>query len=116
VRVEAGGVALVAQQTGPGVALVGRLVPGEPARIERLAAGTKVTLCSGADVTATDLMTPVTFAITGGTATLSVGADGAAIAKVSCAVPSSERGAWGLAAAGWDALVDVGPITVTRSR
>ena len=116
VRAEAGGVALIAQQTGPGRAVVGRLVPGEAARIERLDGGSTTTLCSGATVTDTDLMTPITLSIGGGTATLSVGADGAAVAKVSCAVPSAERGAWGLAAAGAGARVDVGPITVTRSR
>ena len=116
VRVEAGGVALVAQQTGPGRALVGGLVPGEPARIEQLADGTTTTLCTGSSVTEADVASPVTLAITGGTATLSVGAMGASTAKVSCAAPSSERGQWGVATAGATARVDVGPVTVTRTR
>lgn len=117
VRVEAGGVALIAQQLGPGRALVGRLVPGEPARIERLDGGAATTLCSGSVVTESELMTPVTFAISDGMATLGVGVDGtAALAKVSCAVPTADRGAWGLAAAGAGARIDVGPVTVARSR
>ncbi|HEY5946312.1 MAG TPA: hypothetical protein VIV40_12505 [Kofleriaceae bacterium] len=116
VRVDAGGVALIAQQTGPGHALVGRLVPGEPARIEQLADGMTKRLCSGSQVTASDLASPVTLAITAGTATLSSGATGATSVKVSCAVTASERGAWGIAAAGTNARVDVGPVTVARSR
>lgn len=117
VRAEAGGVGLIAQQVGPGRAIVGRLVPGEPARIERLDGGAAVTLCSGSVVTESELMTPVTLAIRAGTATLGVGADGAAaVAKVSCAVPAADRGAWGLAAAGAGARIDVGPVTVARSR
>lgn len=116
VQVEAGGVALIAQQTGPGRALVGRLVPGEAARIERLAGGATISLCTGPVVSASDLVAPVTLAIAGGTATLSVGATGSATALASCAVPQSERGAWGVAAAGAGARVDVGPVTVARSR
>jgi hypothetical protein len=116
VRVQAGGVALVAQQTGPGHALIGRLVPGEPARIVHLDGGAATVLCSGSPVTDAELMTPVTLAIADGTATLSIGANGSMVAKISCAVPTAERGAWGLAAAGAGARVDVGPVTVARTR
>jgi hypothetical protein len=116
VRATGGGVALIAQQTGPGEALVARLVPGEPARIERLRDGTTTTLCSGSTVTDVELMAPVTLSVAGGTATASVGADGAGVAKVSCAAMAAERGAWGVAAAGAGARLDVGPVTVARSR
>lgn len=116
VRVQAGGVALIARQTGPGQALVARLVPGEPARIEQLGRGTVTVLCTGAEVTDVELMAPVTLAITGGSATASVGGNGATVAKVSCAIDAGERGAWGVAAAGAGARLDVGPVTIARSR
>lgn len=52
------------------------------------------------------------------TATLGVGVIGdvAVAAKVSCTVPTSDRGAWGIAAAGANARVDVAAVTVARSR
>jgi hypothetical protein len=115
VRVESGGVALIAQQSGPGRALVGRLVPGEPARILALDGGTTQILCTGTAVSDGDLMTPVSLAITGDIARLSVGAAGAAIVKATCAVPTSERGAWGIAAAGAGARIELGPVTVERA-
>jgi hypothetical protein len=111
-KVMAGGLALIAQQTGPGRAVVGRLVPGEPAQITR-ADGTS---CTGGAVTAADLAQPVSLAIHGDAATLAVGAVGGATTKVSCDLPDGERGAWGLAAAGDGAQIDVGPVTVTRTR
>jgi hypothetical protein len=112
-KVTSGGLALIAQQTGPGRAIVGRLVPGEPARILR-ADGTS---CTGAAVASEDLAQPVSLAIHGQTATLSVGAVGGATTKVSCDLPDAgEPGAWGLAAAGSGAQIDVGPVTVTRAR
>jgi hypothetical protein len=116
VRVQAGGVALIAQQTGPGRAIVARLVPGEPARIERLDAGAVERLCAGSVVSEPELMVPVALAISAGTATLSVGGSGAQTVKASCAVPTTERGAWGVAAAGAGARLDVGPVTVERRR
>lgn len=114
--VQAGGLALIAQQTGPGHALVGRLVPGEPARIEQLDAGATTTLCSGAAISAADLAGAVTLTISDGTATLGVGVLGDVAAKVSCALPATERGAWGIAAAGADARIDVRAVTVSRNR
>ncbi len=114
--VEAGGIALIAQQTGPGHAIVGRLVPGEPARIEQLDRGATKTLCSGAAVSDADLVGAVTLSIVGGSATLGVGAIGNVAAKVSCAVPTADRGAWGLAAAGAGARIAVQAVTVARSR
>lgn len=116
VRVTGGGVALIAQQTAPGNMLVGRLVPGEPARIVDHAGGVATVLCSGGTITEADLTQPVTLAITGGAATLSVGPAGAAVAKATCEVPVSDRGQWGLAATGAGARVEVGPLTVARTR
>jgi hypothetical protein len=115
VRAQAGGVALIAQQTGPGRALVGRLVPGEPARILSLDGGTLQILCTGTLVTDVDLMAPLSFAINGDIARLSVGVVGAATVKATCAVPVSERGAWGIAAAGTGARIELGPVTVERA-
>lgn len=115
VHAEAGGVALIAQQTGPGRALVGRLVPGEPARILALGGGTTQSLCTGTAVTDAEIAGPVTFAISEDIARLSVGPAGAATVKATCAVPTSARGAWGLAAAGANARLDVGPVTVERA-
>jgi hypothetical protein len=113
VRVAVGGVMLLAQVTGPGRAIVGRLVPGEAATIAR-ADGTT---CTGSAVTVDDLTQPLSLAISSHTATLSVGGVGSATAKASCDLPDAgERGAWGLAAAGDGAQIDVGPVTVTRTR
>ena len=108
VRVVTGGVALIAEQQGPGQAVVGRLVPGEPALITR----PDGTSCAGATVTTDDLALPVTLAISGRGATLST----SNAAKVTCDLSSTARGAWGLAAAGANAQIDVGPVTVTRTR
>lgn len=109
VKATAGGVELIAQQTAPGQAILGRLVPGEHAQILR-ADGSG---CSGAEVTAEDLTLSLSLSITGGSATLSV----ADVAKASCELPDAGvRGAWGLAAAGDGAQIDVGPLTVTRTR
>jgi len=116
VRVRAGGVALVAEQTDPGRAFIGRLVPGEPARIEQLVDGTTKTLCTGSQVTSEELVAAVGFSITNGSATLTVGAPGAPATKASCAVPVTARGAWGIAAAGSGARIEVGPVTVARAR
>jgi hypothetical protein len=115
VRAKTGGVALIAQQTGPGRALVGRLVPGEPARILALDGGSSQILCSGPAITDADLTTPVSFAISGDVARLSVGVVGAATVKATCTVPTSARGAWGVAAAGAGARIELGPVTVERA-
>lgn len=115
VQAEAGGVALIAQQTGSGRALVGRLVPGEPARIVQLANGAANVLCAGSAVSAAELAGAVGLAIRDGFATLSIGPAGATTPKASCRIPTSERGAWGLAAAGAGARVVLGPITVERA-
>jgi hypothetical protein len=107
-KVITGGVELIAEQQGPGQAVIGRLVPGEAARITR-ADGTS---CTGAQVSADELMLPVSLAISGHTATLST----TGATKATCDLATTARGAWGLAAAGDGAQIDVGPVTVTRTR
>src|SRR6185503_3233327 len=81
--VDQGGIALLAQQTGPGHAIVGRLVAGEPARIEQLDGGATKLLCSGMQVTTADLAGAVTLTIQDGAATLGIGAVGNVLAKAS---------------------------------
>lgn len=106
VTVRAGGVALLARQRGIGDVVVARLVPGEPARIERHAAGKAQTLCTGAMVGA--LGPTVTLAIRGSTISVTN--------LVSCEIEGGERGQWGVASVGENAEVEVGAITVERSR
>ncbi|MBV8758760.1 MAG: hypothetical protein JO257_15845 [Deltaproteobacteria bacterium] len=108
VHVITGGVALIAEQQGPGDAVVGRLVPGDAATITR-ADGTS---CAGATVTSDELALPITLAISGHSVTLAT----STATKVTCDLPVEARGAWGLAAAGDNAQIDVGPVTVTRTR
>jgi hypothetical protein len=114
VTVDAGGVALIAQQTGPGHMIVGRLVPGEDARIEAHEDGAVTTLCTGTRVEAAELTTTIGLSISEGNATLTVGAGGTT--KASCGAARAVRGAWGIAAAGAGARIDLGPIRVERSR
>ena len=106
VTVTAGGVALIAQQTAPSSALVARLHPGEPARLER-PDGT--TVCTGAEVAL-----PANAFI----AALEVG-DGVRITiddlqVLACEHVAAETGAWGVAASGTGARVAVATVTVAR--
>jgi len=111
-NVSGGGVALIAQQTGPARALVARLVPGEAARIERHDGATITTLCSGAMITADDLMA-LHFTVTADTASAAAGQ----VTKVSCDFTNDpiapEPGAWGIAATAHGSL-DVVTIAVSR--
>lgn len=110
VTVRAGGIGLLARQTGIGDLVVARLVPGEAARIERHAGGSTTTVCSGMQVSA--LGPTVTFAIRGTTATVSTSMGN----LVSCDVEGGARGQWGVASVGTDADIEVGAITVERGR
>ena len=116
VQVTAGGVALIAEQTGPSRMLVARLVPGEPARIDRVVGGTTTTLCSGSMVTAGELGLPLQLAVTSDGVSVAFGASGEVV-KVSCDLGADpialERGAWGIAATA-GATVAVAAITVAR--
>ncbi len=109
----AGGVALIAQQTGPARALVARLVPGEAARVERHDGTVVGVLCSGAIVDAADLGRPLHLAVTSDSVTVSVGDT----TKVSCDLEKDpiapEAGAWGIAATA-NGTLDVVTIAVSR--
>jgi hypothetical protein len=112
VRVRAGGVALVAQQVGPGKLVVAELAPGTPARLVRVEGGTRHTICSGTDVGAFDPMIAVTvrLAVTSSLARLT--RDG--VEQLACDVDAGEPGAWGVAALGTGARVAVDTVTVAR--
>ena len=113
VHVTAGGVALIAQQTSPGQALVAELAPDQPAQLVRLGGGTAQPLCTGAAaLPAFDPATPavVELAITGGQARLSI--DDATV--LACSVAAGERGAWGIASLGAGAQITVDSVTVAR--
>lgn len=106
VTVRAGGIALLARQLGVGDVVVARLVPGEPARIERHAAGKVETVCTGTTVAA--LGPTATLAIRGSTISVT--------GLISCEIEGGERGQWGVASVGADADIEVGAITVERAR
>lgn len=106
VTVRAGGVALLARQLGVGDVVVARLLPGEPARIERHAAGKVETVCTG---TAVGTLGPtVTLAIRGSTISVT--------GLIRCEIEGGERGQWGIASVGANADIEVGAITVERAR
>ncbi|MEO8845804.1 MAG: hypothetical protein ABI591_28475 [Kofleriaceae bacterium] len=112
ISVTAGGVALIAQQTGPARALVARLVPGEAARIERHDGADITIVCSGAMVDVGELQS-VGLSVTADAITASI--DG--IVKVSCDAAKDpnapESGAWGIAATANGSL---GIVTLTATR
>lgn len=107
VTVHAGGIALLARQTGVGDVVIARLVPGEPARLQD---GRGKTLCTGTQVGA--LGPTVTFAIHGTTATVTTPTG----SLLTCEIEPGVRGQWGVASAGADADIEVGAITVERAR
>jgi hypothetical protein len=104
-RVKAGGIGIVAQQTGPGRALIGELVPGAAARIVRLADGGETILCTGDTIEPFDpsVAATITLQIADGRATLRREGD----EVVACDVgEGSEPGAWGVAAIGGEVAID----------
>ncbi len=104
-NIVAGGLALIAQQTTPGRAVIARLIPGEPARVEVEGQ----TVCSGPVV---DLgANPVT-------ATLEI-ADGITVrvgdaVALSCNHAVTTSGAWGVAPDGLPGKLSVVTVTVAR--
>lgn len=108
VRVRRGGVALIAQQTGPGELLIGELVPGAPARIARIAAGGARTLCTGAVVApfAPDTGEVVGLVAEQGRVEL-VRADRVV---AGCDLDREVRGAWGVGALGGELAVDTATV------
>lgn len=108
------GVALVAQELGPGRALIARLVPGQPATIARTDAAHAGASCTGPIVAAFATSTTLGFDVHAGVATVSRDH----IALLSCPVDAdpdvADAGAWGIAAAGPGASIDVFTVTVRR--
>jgi hypothetical protein len=117
VEVRAGGVALIAQQVGPGHALVGELVPGTTARLVRLAAGMSKPICEGQAVPAFDpaATTSVGLAVDGQTARLMAAGVTLATCDLTGDPDAGDLGAWGISADGAGAVIDVVTVTVTRS-
>jgi len=113
VHVGAGGVALIAQQLGPGQAIVAELMPGQPPRLVQLDAGGEHQVCSQPPaLLAFDPAAPVTLrlSISDHDARLSLG--GGEI--LACGIVATDRGSWGLAALGAGAQVAVDSVTVER--
>jgi hypothetical protein len=118
VTVVSGGVALIAQQTGPGQAMFAELVPGQPARLVRLEAGARRVVCEGASAIAPFEPTPVVLrlVIDERSARLLFDDDD----LLTCALTDAgqrERGAWGIAALGAlgaGAQISVASIAVAR--
>lgn len=107
--VEAGGVGIVAQQTGPGRALIAEVVPGARARLKLLDGGTETTLCSGDTVEPFGETVELVLDFADDTARLR--RDGAEL--VECDVVGV-AGAWGVAAIGVGARVAVETISLVR--
>lgn len=114
VHVASGGVALIAQQTGPGQAIVAELAPGVPPRLVRLEAGAEHVVCSATSAQTFDPAAPVTLqlAIRDHDARLQVG-DREVLA---CGLTATDRGAWGIASLGVGAQLTVDTITVARGQ
>jgi len=113
VHVRAGGVALIAQQTGPGQAVVAELVPDQPPRLVQLDAGGERLVCSRPPaLSGFDPATAVTvrLAITDHDAQLSI--DGREV--LVCDLAATARGAWGVASLGAGAQLSVDSVTVAR--
>lgn len=113
VGVLGGGVALIAQQLGPGRALVALLAPDEPIVIERLDGGAATTLCTGDDPVVLGGTSNLTFAVSGHTASVDAGTT-----QLTCDLSgdpdASDRGAWGIAALS-GAQVSIITIQATRA-
>jgi hypothetical protein len=113
VHVRLGGVALIAQQLGPGQAIVAELVPGAPPRVARLDGGAEHTVCSAPPALAAfDAATPVTLelSISDHDARLSINEAEVLV----CSLVASDRGSWGIASLGAGAELTVDSVTVAR--
>jgi hypothetical protein len=115
VRPTGGGAQLIAQQTGPGRALVGTAIPGQPAAITRVDAAHVGVACTGGSVAPFGVnATTLGLAVRDGIATLT--RDGSILVTCELDVDPDvdDVGAWGLAAAGSGGTVDVVTVTVSR--
>jgi hypothetical protein len=113
VHVVSGGVALIAQQLGPGQAIIAELAPGEPARLVRRDAAGPHTLCTGTTALAAfDPAAPVVVRLAIGAADAQLSIDDRDV--LGCAVTAADRGAWGIASLGAGARLTVDSVTVAR--
>lgn len=113
VNVLAGGVALIARQTGPGDALVARLAPGNPAQLVQLAGGTEHVVCAAsAAVEPFNPAMPDTLRLT--LTDHDARLDRGNTALLTCGLPAAGRGAWGVATLGDRAQLTVDVVAVTR--
>ncbi len=118
--VRSGGFALVAQELGPGRALVGYVEPGMPAHIDRLDGSSSSPSCQGGvvPVVADDTSVAAHLVVANGTATLTFGPPSAETTLVQCEIQAdpeaNDLGAWGIAPVGAGSVIDL--ITVTASR
>jgi hypothetical protein len=113
VHVLAGGVALIARQTGPGEALVARLIPGSPAQLVQIAGSAERVVCSAATAAAPfDPGAQVALRLTLTDHDAQLTRDDTTV--LTCSLPAGDRGAWGIASLGVGAQLTVDVVTVTR--
>jgi hypothetical protein len=113
VHVLAGGVALIARQTGPGDALVARMIPGSPAQLVQIAGSAERVVCSAASAVAPfDPAAQVALRLTLTDHDAQLTRDDTTV--VTCSLPAGDRGAWGIASLGVGAQLTVDVVTVTR--
>jgi hypothetical protein len=113
VHVRAGGVALIAQQTAPGQAIVAELAAGQPPRIVQLDAGTARLVCSRPPALAAfDPATAVTLRLSISDRDARLSIDDREV--LACDLVATDRGAWGIAALGTGAQLAVDSVTVAR--
>ena len=112
VRVQSGGVVLVARYRAAGDLLAAQIAPGVPTQLVRIDGGTTRTLCTGSAVPAFDPGTATTLALAIAGTTATVTRDGSTLLR--CTVPAGERGAWGIAAAGPGGAFALATLTVSR--
>ena len=112
-----GGVALIAQQRGPGRALIADFVPGMPPTITRQDGTTQTTTCTGStavpafqNMIAVDLA----LAISGQTATAMLSGTPILTCSLAGDPDASDRGAWGIAAEGSGAQVTIETLGLQR--
>jgi hypothetical protein len=112
VSVRDGGVALIAQQTAPGHALVAELAPGRAPQIVQLDPSVALPACAGASPLANDLAGSHTAQLAISDHDAAVTLDGSEVVR--CALHATDRGAWGIASLTPGASLVVATITVAR--
>jgi len=113
VHVRTGGVALIAQQTAPGRAIVAEVVADQPPRLVQLDGGAEHVVCSHPPVVAAfDPATPVTLRLSISDRDARLSIDDREV--LACDLVATDRGAWGVASLGTGAQIAVDSVTVAR--